>query len=100
MRSLPIAMVLLGAVSLPAAAMDWFDYVDSNGDGEISRQEAMAGQQQHFQSIDLDGDGTINMYEWQSYMTRDFDAVDSNADDMLSRDEWEDFRQGWEDSQG
>lgn len=99
MKSLPIAMILLGAVSLPAAGADWFDHVDTDGDGTITRAEAMAGQEQHFQSMDLDGDGNINMYEWQSYMTRDFDNVDSNADDMLTRDEWEGFRQSWEDSQ-
>lgn len=96
MKTLSIALLMLGASSLPAAAADWFDHVDADGDGEITRQEAMAGQEEAFQSIDLDGDGNINMYEWKAYMTREFDAVDSDESDSVTRDEMDRFRQGWE----
>lgn len=49
---------------------DEFDEIDTNGDGEISKEEweAAGKDEDEFDEIDANGDGVISREEWEDYM--------------------------------
>ena len=57
----PRSMVATGAAS-PAAGPDWFQKMDRNHDGDVSRREFL-GPRDQFDRLDRDNDGLIDPEE-------------------------------------
>ena len=50
----------------PARGPEWFQKMDRNGDGDVSRKEFL-GTDEQFREIDTDGDGLISVEEAEAY---------------------------------
>ncbi len=71
-----------------------FDAIDTNKDGQLSRDEMRAFHEKqkgaHYTAIDTNGDGQISKAEAQANAPRlaeRFDQLDANKDGQLSKDE-------------
>ena len=69
-----------------------FDQVDTNKDGFLSAEELAAARAQFAGAhlwMDANGDGTVSREEAKNspMLSRNFDAIDANKDGQLSRDE-------------
>jgi hypothetical protein len=107
MTPIPILAVLLAAVAVPALAqqqsppgspsarMPYFQGMDTNSDGAVSREEFLAGHrgQQYFGAYDLDKDGAVSRQEFeaagQQRRAQRFAQMDANKDGRLTADEVE-----------
>ncbi|WP_084437105.1 EF-hand domain-containing protein [Pseudodonghicola xiamenensis] len=72
-----------------------FEELDTNGDGQISKEEMQARVQGRFNALDADGNGTISLEEMQAQARQRaderaawmFKQMDENGDGALSADE-------------
>ena len=77
----------------PGGAM--FGMLDSDGDGQITREEVEAFRADRFAIFDADGDGAVTEEEWvaghevlaRDRMTRRFSQLDSDGDGTVSQSE-------------
>jgi Ca2+-binding EF-hand superfamily protein len=83
---------------------DFFERVDLNKDGVISKEEMVVYRHRRFTEIDANGDGTITREEFMAYSVRPkpasatssdarkakyFDRLDANKDGVISGEEWD-----------
>ena len=61
--------------------------IDINNDGNVSRDEMLARQKNHFDMLDTDKDGMIAPAEYNAKMVAMFEKLDTNADGLLQPDE-------------
>ncbi len=68
-KSIPISLLILGfATGAMAQELPAFEEVDTNGDGQISQQEAAAVEGLDFATADTNQDGVISREEYQEAM--------------------------------
>ena len=83
----------LAAPSYAAAQQDQggpaFQRLDTNNDGQISRDEAQVPRDARFDRMDLDGDGAITKAEFDTLGDRRFNKTDINGDGFVTPDEVE-----------
>jgi len=60
---------------------------DTDGDGQISKAEALAAAQAGFDRMDTNGDGFVSFEEYSAPAEANFDKVDTNGDGFLSNEE-------------
>ena len=84
-----------------------FDQIDTNKDGQLSRDELNAWKKAHrgerqakaaerFKHADADGDGAISRAEAEKHaprLAKKFDQIDSNKDGKLTQDELRAYRE-------
>ncbi|MGB2817109.1 MAG: EF-hand domain-containing protein [Burkholderiaceae bacterium] len=71
-------------------AIAWFDRLDTNKDGFLSQDELAAARAQFAgRRMDADGNGLVSREEAKNFpmLAQNFDAIDANKDGQLSRDE-------------
>lgn len=93
MRIFPLAIVAVAiSVTATMALADrghWFQRVDTNGDGAISRDEATSKSTERFGKFDTNDDGQISLEEWNNVHLARFDKGDANGDGKVTMDEIE-----------
>ena len=65
----------------------FFDKIDINKDGAITREEARAVHARRFERLDANKDGTISLEEFQAIAERRFARHDLNGDGRVTREE-------------
>jgi Ca2+-binding EF-hand superfamily protein len=78
-----------------ALAEHWFRSMDSNNDGQLTRQEAEAGTQRLFDRLDANKDGEVTREEAETgsvalrkeQLSKRFSELDANKDGRLTADE-------------
>lgn len=60
---------------------------DTDGDGQISKEEALAAAQASFDKLDTNGDGVLSAEEFSAPGMATFDKTDTNGDGFLSAEE-------------
>ncbi len=65
----------------------FFDKIDVNKDGAITREEARAAHARRFQRLDANQDGTVSLEEFQAIAERRFARHDLNGDGRVTREE-------------
>jgi Ca2+-binding EF-hand superfamily protein len=86
----------------------FFDMLDANKDGTITREEALAAASKKFDAIDTNHDGVITQAERDAARTRMIDErfkqMDTNGDGQISREEFraahEKMREAMKDHEG
>ena len=90
------------------AAGNMFDQIDSNGDGQVSREEMDghymkrraeredARKRKHFGELDGDADGNVSREEFVSKMNERGNRADANGDGTVSKEEIEARREKME----
>ncbi len=99
-RCLILAMTLLsiGASSARADgnhAQRWFDRLDTNKDGVISRDEVNAHRAERFAKIDADGDGMISPAEYNARAEAHFTRADTDGNGEITKDEFAAAAEQW-----
>lgn len=61
--------------------------LDSNNDGNISKDELLAGNKIRFTKLDANGDGLLSVDEFNARLTAMFTKFDANGDGLLAGDE-------------
>ncbi|MGF1502513.1 MAG: EF-hand domain-containing protein [Paracoccaceae bacterium] len=71
LRAIAVALIALGApaAAQPADPGPFFAFIDINGDGAVSRDEANSARTRVFDRIDLDGDGRVSSGELDAART-------------------------------
>lgn len=91
MRIFPVAIVTLALTATATMALadkgHWFQKVDTNGDGAISRDEATAKSTERFGRFDKNDDGQISLEEWNNVHLARFDKGDTNGDGQVTQEE-------------
>ena len=81
------------ALALPAFAQHHkpprLENLDTNKDGNVSKDEFMVKPAEHFSKIDTNGDGTISKEEFMVKPTEHFSKMDTNGDGTISKEEAE-----------
>ena len=100
----PLAMVLVLGLTAAAAlsvlpaqaeksagdkAGRWFQALDKDGNGSISRDEARTRGATRFGRLDADGDGKVSREEFLGRHLRRFAGLDADGDGALTRDEFD-----------
>ncbi len=65
----------------------FFDKIDINKDGAITREEARAAHARRFERLDANKDGTVSLEEFQAIAERRFARHDLNGDGRVTREE-------------
>lgn len=65
----------------------FFDQIDINKDGAITREEARAAHARRFERLDANQDGTVSLEEFQATAERRFARHDLNRDGRVTREE-------------
>ena len=65
----------------------FFDRIDLNRDGAISREEAFAARSRHFERLDADNNGVISLEEFSAMAERRFQRHDLDGDGRVTREE-------------
>ena len=65
----------------------FFDRIDLNRDGAITRVEAFAAQSRRFERLDADNNGAISLEEFQAIAERRFERHDLDGDGQVTREE-------------
>ncbi len=91
-KSVLAMSALVLALAAPAAAQQaqggkMFQRIDSNQDGQISREETQVVRDKRFDRMDLDGDGAISKAEFDTLGDRRFIKTDLNGDGFITPDE-------------
>lgn len=82
-----------GAVSAHQAGKSrFFDKLDQNQDGAISRDEMRAAKARYFAKLDSNGDGTISREEFLARTERHFARMDLNGDGQITPEEMQEAR--------
>lgn len=79
-----------------------FEEMDTDGDGQISKEEMEAGRKDRFAEMDADGDGLVSKDELIAHMSAKmaervdemFERLDTDGDGFLSQEELEAAREG------
>lgn len=82
-----IASALVIGVAAYAAQGDHGKW-DGDGNGTISKQEALAMAAAHFAKMDADGNGVLNADDRKAKQKEHFAKIDSNGDGAISEDEF------------
>lgn len=61
---------------------------DANGDGNVTRAEAVAKANEMWTKLDVNNDGTLNQADRDAKRGQMFDRLDANKDGSISRDEF------------
>ena len=86
------------AAALPKIA-ERFDQIDANRDGQVSVEELKAARGKHrghgglVKHLDADGDGKVSKAEAMVAAEKRFDRVDANKDGFITQDEAKAARQ-------
>jgi hypothetical protein len=92
----PVALGLALGFTLTAAAAAqqqhagagrFFDKLDGNKDGVITREEVRAARTRRFDNLDKNQDGNISLEEFQSNSDRHFARFDLDGDGKVTREE-------------
>jgi len=65
----------------------FFDKIDIDKDGAITREEARAAHARRFERLDANKDGTVSLEEFQAIAERRFARHDLNGDGRVTREE-------------
>ena len=65
----------------------YFDKIDIDKDGAITREEARAAHARRFERLDANKDGTVTLEEFQAIAERRFARHDLNGDGRVTREE-------------
>lgn len=76
---------------------DWFDQMDANGDGVLTKEEVEHFQAERFQRMDTDGDGVLSVEELYNGLQREraerlHQWMDRDGDGQVSREEFNAMR--------
>ena len=90
--AMAFGLALASTASLSAGAQQsrhgkFFDKIDINKDGAITREEARAAQARRFERLDANQDGTVSLEEFQAIAERHFARYDLNRDGRVTREE-------------
>ena len=61
--------------------------IDSNGDGQLTRNEVMAHSRTRFDRLDANGDGLVSPNEYGARLVNMFARMDTNGNGILEGDE-------------
>ena len=61
--------------------------IDSNGDGQLTRNEVMAHSRTRFDRLDTNGDGLVSPDEYGARLVNMFARMDTNGNGILEGDE-------------
>ena len=61
--------------------------IDSNGDGQLTRNEVMAHSRTRFDRLDINGDGLVSPDEYGARLVNMFARMDTNGNGILEGDE-------------
>ena len=61
--------------------------IDSNGDGQLTRNEVMAHSRTRFDRLDTNGDGQVSPDEYGARLVNMFARMDTNGNGILEGDE-------------
>ncbi len=75
-----------GAAEQPSHGK-FFEKIDTNKDGAITREEARAAHARRFERLDANQDGTISLEEFQTTAERRFARYDLDGDGRVTREE-------------
>jgi len=74
------------AQSMPNAALE---FLDSDGDVQVSRDEIVQQMDLFFEPMDTNGNGKLEFSEVETFMSRDvFDGADGNRNGSISKSEY------------
>ena len=112
MKTLAIIALMAGTATVGAAGLaaaqphhggmaNMMERLDTNGDGQITKEEAEAAKAARFPEADTNGDGGLSMAEMQAFRAaekarrmetmrqRMFDKADADGNGVISADEFE-----------
>ena len=61
--------------------------IDSNGDGQLTRDEVLAHSRTRFDRLDANGDGLVSLAEYGARLVNMFARMDTNGNGILEGDE-------------
>jgi Ca2+-binding EF-hand superfamily protein len=91
MKKLPIiaaASALLLAAAVYAAPRDRISKTDTDGNGSVSKTEAMAAADARFAKMDANGDGNINASDREAKLKQRFAEMDGDKNGAISETEF------------
>ncbi len=95
---LTTALLLMGATSAFAhevKAERWFDRLDTNKDGVITRAEMEARRAERFAKIDTNGDGIISLEEFNARAEARFTRADKDGNGEITKQEFITAKEQW-----
>jgi Ca2+-binding EF-hand superfamily protein len=91
MKKLPIfasASAVLLAAAVYAAPGDRISKTDADGNGSVSKTEAMAASDARFAKMDANGDGAINVTDREAKLKQRFAEMDSDKNGAITQTEF------------
>lgn len=96
--ALPTSLILIAGVALAQGKANLFERADRNGDGKVTKAEALALEEAHFSELDANKDGYLTHDEMRAAFSKHrgdkkasgegrFAKKDKNGDGKLTQDE-------------
>jgi len=99
-RDLALGVAMLIAFASTALGNEgkaghWFDRLDTNGDGVITKAEMESRQTERFNERDTDGDGMISLAEFNTGAHARFTRADEDGNGEITKEEFSAAMKEW-----